>query len=104
MITHAKQHLADEGGEVRELTAEDMTAFRPLAEVLPALAAITKERITIRLSPEVVDYFRGAGEGWQSKLDEALKTYVKQQGEPLEETIRRVIREEVQSAMVKHAA
>ena len=66
--------------------------------------APTKERITIRLSPEVVEYFREAGEGWQSKLDEALKTYVKQQGEPLEETIRRVIREEVQSAMVKHAA
>ena len=34
----------------------------------------TKERITIRLSQEVVDYFRATGDGWQTRMnDELLK-------------------------------
>ena len=45
-------------------------------------AAVHKERISIRLSPEVTAYFRSTGKGWQTRLDEALKEYVKahQQG------------------------
>jgi uncharacterized protein (DUF4415 family) len=31
---------------------------------------------TIRLSPEVVQYFRADGEGWQSRIDAALKDWV----------------------------
>ncbi|MGH8165474.1 MAG: BrnA antitoxin family protein [Rhodanobacteraceae bacterium] len=37
----------------------------------------TKERITIRLSREVVEYFRGTGDGWQSRIDESLKALVR---------------------------
>lgn len=82
-ITHV-EHLTDESGEVRELTKEDIAGFKPLAEVLPGLAKIvrgkqktpTKERITIRLSHEVVAYFRESGDGWQTRLDDALKTYI----------------------------
>lgn len=33
----------------------------------------TKEMISIRLSREVLDYFRGTGEGWQSRIDDTLK-------------------------------
>ena len=36
----------------------------------------TKERITIRLSPEVIAYFRATGKGWQTRMDDALKEYV----------------------------
>jgi len=36
----------------------------------------TKERITIRLSPEVVQYFRASGDGWQARIDAALKEWV----------------------------
>ncbi|EIJ33549.1 BrnA antitoxin family protein [Thiothrix nivea] len=84
--THVEKPLTDEGGEVRELTAADMAAFSPLADVLPELAKIvprrgkqkapTKERITIRLSSDVVEYFRDSGEGWQTRLDEVLKAYI----------------------------
>lgn len=35
-----------------------------------------KERITIRLSHEVVEHFRATGEGWQTRMDEALKRVV----------------------------
>ncbi|MQU63992.1 hypothetical protein GHO25_12715 [Pseudomonas sp. FSL R10-1350] len=35
-----------------------------------------KERVTLRLSPEVVDYFKAGGSGWQTRLDQALQQYV----------------------------
>jgi uncharacterized protein (DUF4415 family) len=41
------------------------------------LAAVTKERITIRLSQEVVQTFRASGEGWQTRVDSALKDWLK---------------------------
>ncbi|MCL2658353.1 MAG: BrnA antitoxin family protein [Betaproteobacteria bacterium] len=37
--------------------------------------APTKERINIRLSSETVAYFRATGEGWQTRIDEALKQW-----------------------------
>ena len=39
-------------------------------------AAVTKERITIRLSPEVVERFRASGTGWQTRVDAALKDWL----------------------------
>lgn len=36
-------------------------------------AARTKVSTTIRLSPEVVEYFKAGGPGWQSRIDEALR-------------------------------
>ena len=35
-----------------------------------------KERITIRLSPEVVEQFRATGDGWQTRVDAALKDWL----------------------------
>lgn len=36
-----------------------------------------KERISIRLSPEVVNSFRASGAGWQTRIDAALKDWLK---------------------------
>lgn len=35
-----------------------------------------KVSTTIRLSAEVVEYFKTSGKGWQTRIDEALKEYV----------------------------
>jgi uncharacterized protein (DUF4415 family) len=70
-----------------ELTEVDVAGLRPFGEALPELAAklrrargaqvaATKVSTTIRLSPEVVGYFKGGGRGWQSRIDEALKEWV----------------------------
>ncbi len=40
-------------------------------------AVVTKERITIRLSKEVVQRFRATGGGWQTRVDAALKDWLK---------------------------
>ena len=38
---------------------------------------VSKERITIRLSPEVVQAFRASGASWQTRLDAALRDWLK---------------------------
>ncbi len=84
----SRKPLIDAEGEVRELTAADMKRMRPAHEVLPESLrskmgirgpqkSPVKERITIRLSPEVVKRFRATGEGWQSRVDAALQDWLK---------------------------
>jgi uncharacterized protein (DUF4415 family) len=41
-------------------------------------AEVTKERITIRLSPDVLRAFKATGKGWQSRIDAALKEWVQE--------------------------
>ncbi len=36
-----------------------------------------KQPVSIRLSPEVVEYFKSIGKGWQTNIDEVLMEYVK---------------------------
>lgn len=59
-----------------------------------------KTRITIRLDDDVLAWFkervREAGGGnYQTLINEALKTYISLRREPLEDILRRVIREEL---------
>lgn len=32
--------------------------------------------VSIRYSPEVIEYFKSTGEGWQSRIDGVLRSYV----------------------------
>jgi len=69
--------------------------------VVPAPKGKTK--ITIRLDDEVIAWFRqqveSAGQGnYQSLINDALRQHMTRKREPLEETLRRVIREEIRKA------
>ncbi len=37
----------------------------------------TKIAVTVRYSPEVLEYFRATGDGWQTRMNDALRAYVK---------------------------
>jgi uncharacterized protein (DUF4415 family) len=50
----------------------------------PLAAGERKEKVTLRVSPEVLAYFRAQGEGWQTRLDQLLQHYVRY-AEPREE-------------------
>lgn len=41
--------------------------------------APTKTLVSMRYSQEVLDYFRATGPGWQTKMDEALKQWIRDQ-------------------------
>ena len=65
--------------------------------------AAGKTRITIRLDNAVLDWFRSqahkaGGANYQSMLNEALKQHVESAREPIEATLRRVLREELRKA------
>lgn len=83
--------LTDRDGEVRELTGQDFargTAFSALPPALQATLsnrkpsgrgpqiAPVKERINIRLSPDVLQAFRATGSGWQTRIDLALRDWL----------------------------
>jgi uncharacterized protein (DUF4415 family) len=61
-----------------------------------------KVRITIRLDRDIVDWFRSkveeqGGGNYQSMLNDALRIYIERQDQPIEEVLRRVLREELQA-------
>ncbi len=60
----------------RTIIPTDDEAFKNLRPIGRPKAEVTKDRITIRLSKEVTEYFRATGKGWQSRMDEVLREYV----------------------------
>jgi uncharacterized protein (DUF4415 family) len=62
-----------------------------------------KTRITIRLDDDILDWFRdqvhqAGGGNYQTLINRALRVYVQDRREPLEATLRRVVREELQAS------
>ena len=62
-----------------------------------------KTRITIRIDDDILDWFRGqvdsaGGGNYQTLINNALREYITNQQEPIEVILRRVVREELQSA------
>jgi len=62
-----------------------------------------KTRITIRIDEDILNWFReqvnlAGGGNYQSLINEALRQHIRRAQEPLEATLRRVIREELDHA------
>jgi len=69
-----------------EWTKEDFAKARPASEVLPAevLANFTKARgrpkkddpkvpVSLRLSRDVLEHYKGGGPGWQTRMEDVLR-------------------------------
>ena len=62
-----------------------------------------KVRITIRLDRDIIEWFRSkveeqGGGNYQTMLNDALRKHMEQQEKPLEEILRKVVREELQAS------
>jgi len=74
-------------------TPADFAKAHPASEVLPQIFGekvakemlkprgrprieFPKQRINIRLSQEVIEHFKSAGEGWQTRIDSALRQFI----------------------------
>jgi len=62
-----------------------------------------KTRITIRIDDDILEWFRAeveamGGGNYQTLINQALRDYLTQQQQPLEEILRRVVREELTAA------
>jgi uncharacterized protein (DUF4415 family) len=78
----------DEVEDNPELTEEELKEMRPFREVFPELAASIdrklgrpkaenpKKAISLRLDQDVIERFKAGGDGWQSRMNEALRKAV----------------------------
>ena len=78
--------IDDENPEWTEEDFKNAIRFADLPESLQAKLrrgrgankAPTKERVSIRLSSETVRHFRAGGPGWQTRIDDALRDWLKE--------------------------
>ncbi|WP_438392305.1 BrnA antitoxin family protein [Caballeronia sp. DA-9] len=78
--------------DARELSADEMRRMRPVRETLAERvgttaadtllkrrgrppAEVTKEAISLRCDRDLVEAFRSTGDGWQTRINEALREY-----------------------------
>jgi len=64
----------------REVSREvGQQAMRRAARGRPAgsIKTDTKQAVTVRYSPDVLAAFRGMGAGWQTKMDDALREWLR---------------------------
>ena len=68
---------AESDPDALPLTDEQMSVMVPITVLRgrPKLAN-KKKLVSIRYSPEVIDYFRASGAGWQARMDAVLKDYI----------------------------
>jgi len=93
MSTRPDPELIDD--EIPELDDAWFARARPAREVLPDIfgaetaarmlrprgrpkSAAPKEKINVRLSPQVLSAFRATGKGWQTRIDAVLQEAVAQ--------------------------
>ena len=63
-----------------------------------------KTRITIRIDEDLVDYFlreadkSGGAVGYQTLMNDALRQFMEGKAPKLEESLRRIVREEIRAA------
>ena len=57
-------------------TDAEWTQVKPLVRRGRPLGSGTKTQVTLRLDVDVVEKFRASGEGWQTRINDALKNWV----------------------------
>ena len=62
------------------LTDQQLSAMVPIKALRGRPKSENKKQlVSVRYSPEVVDYFKSTGVGWQSRMDGVLRQYVSRQ-------------------------
>ena len=83
-----RRPLSNKDGEVRELTAEDMRQFKPIADVDPGMveamkdfrrkvgrpkAVAPKVHVGFRLAADIVASIKESGRGYNARVEQALR-------------------------------
>ncbi len=63
--------------DAQPLTAAQLKAMVPIRALRGRPKSENKKLlVSVRYSPEVIEYFKSTGEGWQSRMDGVLRKYV----------------------------
>ena len=66
--------------DAQPLTPKQLAAMVPMRALRGRpKSANAKQLVSVRYSPEVLEYFKSTGEGWQSRMDGVLRMYVTRQ-------------------------
>lgn len=66
--------------DAQPLTSAQLQAMVPLRTLRGRPKSENKKLlVSVRYSPEVIEYFKSTGEGWQSRMDGVLRKYVTRQ-------------------------
>jgi len=58
-------------------TDAEWEQVKPLARRGRPLGSGTKAQVTLRLDVDVLEKFKASGDGWQTRINEALKSWVR---------------------------
>ena len=88
MVRKTSPRIISTDADNPEWTAEDFTRAKPAKDVLPETIyeAINRHRgqrgpqkvpvkksVTVRLDPDIIDYYKAGGPGWQGRLNADLR-------------------------------
>jgi len=63
--------------DAQPLTSTQLKAMVPLRTLRGRPKSDSKKLLlSVRYSPEVIEYFKSTGDGWQSRMDGVLREYV----------------------------
>lgn len=66
--------------DAQPLTNKQLAAMVPARALRGRPPSVKrKQLVSVRYSPEVIEFFRSSGEGWQSRMDGVLRQYVEAQ-------------------------
>ena len=70
--------------DIPEITSADFKRAKPMREVMPDVVRAMKrgrpksenpkERVSLRIAPDILATYRSTGPGWQSRIERTLKT------------------------------
>jgi uncharacterized protein (DUF4415 family) len=72
----ALRELRDEDIDYSDIPPLPNTCWRRVSDLIPAE---NKQQITLRLDADVIQFFRGTGRRYQSRINAALREYVNAQ-------------------------
>lgn len=84
LVKAQRRHMTEMIYSLEELQIEQ-ALMRRTKDIVPpgwdrahdkAPCTKTKKRMTIRLEPEVLDWYRSLGNGYQNRINQVLKTYM----------------------------
>jgi uncharacterized protein (DUF4415 family) len=70
--------------DIPEMTAADFKRAKPMRDVMPEVVRAMKrgrpksenpkERVSLRIAPDILAAYRSTGPGWQGRIERTLKT------------------------------
>lgn len=80
----AIQRGIDSDEDAAEIPTENIKAMRPFSELLEQKGIERprterqQEDVAIEYDADILDAFRATGEGWQARMNDALRTYLRE--------------------------